>query len=135
MSGAERAEPPVVGKAPAAPGVDTGQLAPVPRRTPKGRLAAALAVAIIADGLSWIEVFPPGWFAVLALDVVTAIVLWLLLGRGLVLLLALLLEAVPGLGLFPFWTLAVLGSEALHAAMSGRLARLRGRGDAGESRT
>lgn len=92
------------------------------------RFSVALLVAGAADALSWLEVFPPGYVAVVAIDMVVAIVLWALLGRGMVLLLALVFEAVPGLGLFPFWTLAVVSSEALNAAMETRLRKIRGQG-------
>jgi hypothetical protein len=104
-----------------------GDAAPAPRRS-WVRFSVAMAVAAAADGLSFLEVFPPGYVAVVVVDMVVALVLWALLGRGLVLLLALVFEAVPGLGLFPFWTLAVLSSEALNAAMETRLQKFRGKG-------
>jgi hypothetical protein len=115
-------EPPVVVP------VDVAERAPAgtaPRRS-WARFAVALLVAGAADALSWLEVFPPGYVAVVAIDMVVALVLWALLGRGMVLLLALVFEAVPGLGLFPFWTLAVVSSEALNAAMETRLRKIRG---------
>ena len=80
---------------------------PVRRRA---RLVAALVVAAASDILSAaIEFAPPlQW----ALDVATAAALFLILGRQWVILPALIAEAVPGLGVFPFWLL-VVGSIAL----------------------
>ena len=124
-------QPPVV----VHPGVEMGasgaagdaSAAPAARRSWL-RFSVAMLVAAAADALSFLEVFPPGYVAVVAVDLVVALVLWALLGRGLVLLAALVFEAVPGLGLFPFWTLAVLSSEALNAAMETRIRKFRGRG-------
>lgn len=116
-------EPPVVvPPTPVAAGADSAR----PRSWL--RFSVAMLVACAADALSFLEVFPPGYVAVVAIDLVVAMVLWALLGRGLVLLAALVFEAVPGLGLFPFWTLAVLSSEALNAAMETRIRKFRGRG-------
>jgi hypothetical protein len=41
------------------------------------------------------------------LDLVTALVLFVLLGRRWLLLPALIMEAIPGLWVFPFWMLVV----------------------------
>ena len=89
-----------------------------------GAYVTAWAIGTFAAGAPlWVLfiLLPSGAIAV-------ALVLWALLGRGLVLLAALVFEAVPGLGLFPFWTLAVLSSEALSAAMETRIQKFRGRG-------
>ena len=75
----------------------------------KKRLAAAFAVAAISDGLSfWLVIVPPLQWAV---DLVTALLLFLLLGRKWVILPGLIAEAIPGLNVFPFWLL-VVGSIA-----------------------
>lgn len=124
-------EPPVV----VPPGAPAGGLGgdgarvTVPGR-PRSRLRfpMAMLVAAAADALSFLGVLPPGYVAVVAIDLVVALLLWGLLGRGWVMLAALAFEAVPGLGLFPFWTLAVLSSEALGAAMETRIRKFRGRG-------
>jgi hypothetical protein len=70
------------------------------------RLALALAVAGVSDllGFTW-EIFPPLQWVV---DIATAFVLFLILGRRWLLLPALLAEAIPGLGVFPVWVLVVL---------------------------
>jgi len=79
-----------------------------------GRLALAFVAAAASDVVGAILVaFPP---IVLALDLATAGGLWLLLGRPGLLLAALVLEAVPGFGALPFWTLVVLA-----IAVTGRI--------------
>jgi hypothetical protein len=80
----------------------------------KKRLAAAFAVAAISDGLSfWLVIAPPVQWAV---DLVTALLLFLLLGRRWVILPGLIAEAIPGLNIFPFWLL-VVGSVATWGAI------------------
>jgi len=75
----------------------------------KKRLAAAFVVAAISDSLSfWLVIAPPLQWAV---DLVTALLLFLLLGRKWVILPGLIAEAIPGLNIFPFWLL-VVGSIA-----------------------
>jgi hypothetical protein len=80
---------------------------PASRRT---RLAAAFAVAAISDVLSvWLTFAPPiQW----GLDVATALLLFLTLGRQWAILPALVAEAIPGLALMPAWVL-VVGSIAI----------------------
>jgi hypothetical protein len=66
---------------------------------------AALAVALVSDLLSvGFELVPP---LQLGLDLVTGLVLWTLLGWRWPLLPALMVEALPGLALFPTWSLVV----------------------------
>jgi hypothetical protein len=74
------------------------------------RLWLAFAVAIVSDGLSiWLEFAPPlQW----GLDIATALALFLILGRQMLLLPALITEAIPGLAVFPAWIL-VVGSIGL----------------------
>jgi hypothetical protein len=81
--------------------------APVRR---KARLIAAFAVAAVSDILSAAVTFVPPvqW----TLDIVTAAALFFILGRQWVILPALIAEAIPGLGVFPFWLL-VVGSIAV----------------------
>jgi hypothetical protein len=69
------------------------------------RFVAAFVVAVASDLLSpWAEVvLPLQW----ALDVVTAGLLFLILGRHWLLLPGLIAEAIPGLALFPSWVLVV----------------------------
>jgi hypothetical protein len=78
------------------------------------RLAAAFAFAAISDGLSfWLVIAPPVQWAV---DLVTALLLFLLLGRKWMILPGLIAEAIPGLNIFPFWLL-VVGSIATWGAI------------------
>jgi hypothetical protein len=74
------------------------------------RLAIAFAIAGLSDVLSaWLEFVPPlQW----ALDIVTAGLLFLVLGRQWLLLPGLIAEAIPGLAVLPFW-MFVVGSIAL----------------------
>ena len=86
---------------------------PPETRAPSGhraRLAAAFAIAVVSDLLSvWLELFPP--FEI-ALDLTTAALLFLILGRQPLLLPALVAEAIPGLAILPSWVV-VVGSIAL----------------------
>lgn len=76
------------------------------KRPSRARLSIALAVAGASDILSfWTVIAPPlQW----ALDVGTAFVLFLILGRRWALLPGLIAEAIPGMGIFPVWILVVV---------------------------
>lgn len=78
------------------------------------RLAAALAVAAVSDFLSaWAEiVLPLQW----VLDLLTAGILFLILGRQRMILPGLIAEAIPGIAIFPSWIL-VVASIGLRAAV------------------
>ena len=71
----------------------------------KTRLALAFAIAGISDGIgAVVTLLPPiGWVA----DIATALLLFLVLGRQWLLLPGLALEAIPGVGILPFWLLVV----------------------------
>ena len=71
----------------------------------KQRLALAFAIAGISDAIgAFVTPLPPiGWVA----DVATALLLFLVLVRQWLLLPGLALEAIPGLGVLPFWLLVV----------------------------
>ena len=73
--------------------------------TGRARFAAAFALAIVSDFLSaWAEIVPPlQW----ALDLSTAGILFLILGRQWLILPGLVAEAIPGLAFFPSWVLVV----------------------------
>jgi len=75
-------------------------------RLSRKRWAIAFAVAAASDAISfWAElVLPLQWL----LDLATAFVLFLILGRRWVLLPGLIAEAIPGMGVFPVWLLVVL---------------------------
>ena len=76
------------------------------KRPSRARMAIAFGVAAISDFLSiWTVFAPPAQWA---LDVITALVLFLILGRRWALLPGLIAEAIPGMGVFPVWVLVVL---------------------------
>ncbi len=74
-------------------------------------------MAALADGLSLFLTFTPPlqW----ALDLVTALLLFMVLGWQWVMLPGLILEAIPGINVFPIWLLvvaaiAILGTVRPH---------------------
>ena len=79
---------------------------PLPHlRFSKRRLALAFTMAALADGLSIFLTLAPAvqWAA----DLVTAILLFMVLGWQWILLPGLIMEAIPGLYVLPFWVLVV----------------------------
>jgi hypothetical protein len=86
--------------------VNTGQeIVPV-KRLSRARFAIAFGVAAISDFVSmWTELVPPIQWAV---DLGTAALLFLILGRRWALLPGLIVEAIPGMGVFPVWVLVVI---------------------------
>jgi hypothetical protein len=76
------------------------------KRHSRARIAIAFGVAAASDLLSiWVTFAPPlQW----VLDLVTAVILFLVLGRRWALLPGLIAEAIPGMGIFPVWLLVVL---------------------------
>lgn len=74
------------------------------------RLALAFVVAGVSDVIgAFASLAPPiGW----AVDVVTAALLFVVLGWRWLLLPGLVLEAIPGIGVLPFW-LMVVGAIAV----------------------
>ena len=76
------------------------------KRHSRVTIGLALGVAAVSDVLAiWTVPLPP---LQLALDVATAIVLFVILGRRWALLPGLIAEAIPGMGIFPVWVLVVL---------------------------
>lgn len=78
---------------------------PAPAGHRRNRLIVALVVAGLSDSLSaWLQFTPPlQW----GLDLITAGLLFILLGRQWLILPGLIAEAIPGLAVFPFWVLVV----------------------------
>jgi hypothetical protein len=76
------------------------------KRHSRAQLALAFGVAAVSDAISfWLTFAPPfEW----ALDMATALALFLILGRRWALLPGLIAEAIPGMGIFPVWILVVL---------------------------
>lgn len=82
-----------------------------------GRIALALAIALVSDGFSFftsaLVIAEP---IVIAVDLVTAIAIWAALGAPMVLLAAFIAEAIPGVGMIPIWSAVVVA-----LAFTGRL--------------
>ncbi len=75
------------------------------RRISRTRLVLAFSIAGLADALSILLLLePPVQWAV---DLATAVLLFVVLGRQWILLPGLIMEAIPGLYIFPFWLLVV----------------------------
>jgi len=71
----------------------------------KTRLALAFLIAATSDVVSsWTELVPPVQWAV---DLVTALLLFMVLGWQWALLPGFVAEAIPGVAAFPVWTLVV----------------------------
>lgn len=71
----------------------------------KKRLALAFVIAGLSDAIGAFSTpLPPLTWGV---DLVTALLLFMVLGRQWLLLPGLALEAIPGLGVLPFWLLVV----------------------------
>jgi hypothetical protein len=76
-----------------------------PLKFSKKRLALAFAIAGISDAIgAFAAPLPP---IVWVVDLGTALLLFMVLGRQWLLLPGLALEAIPGLGVLPFWLLVV----------------------------
>ena len=76
----------------------------------KKRLVVAFAIAAVSDAIgAFATPLPP---IVWVVDIGTALLLFMVLGRQWMLLPGLALEAIPGLGVLPFWLL-VVGAIAL----------------------
>ncbi|MFI5094221.1 MAG: hypothetical protein WB543_06650 [Candidatus Acidiferrum sp.] len=80
-------------------------LSPVQRPSRK-RQAVAFLIAAVSDFLSFwtVLVLPMQWL----IDLGTALLLFLILGRRWAILPGLIAEAIPGMGVFPAWVLVVL---------------------------
>jgi len=93
------------------PTEDQGVLVPAEVLTPvqrpsRKRQAVAFLVAAVSDFLSfWTVLAPPMQWLI---DLGTALLLFLILGRRWVILPGLIAEAIPGMGVFPVWVLVVL---------------------------
>ena len=85
----------------------TGAGTPTPKilKFSKKRLALAFAIGGISDAIgAFATPLPP---IVWTVDLGTALLLFMVLGRQWLLLPGLALEAIPGLGVLPFWLLVV----------------------------
>jgi hypothetical protein len=77
----------------------------------KKRLALAFAIAGLSDAIgAFATPLPP---LVWVVDIATVVLLFMVLGRQWLLLPGLALEAIPGLGVVPFWILVVAAIAVL----------------------
>jgi hypothetical protein len=77
----------------------------------KKRLALAFAIAGLSDAIgAFATPLPP---IVWVVDIATVFLLFMVLGRQWLLLPGLALEAIPGLGVLPFWLLVVAAIAVL----------------------
>jgi len=82
------------------------EVLPPLRRPSRKRQAVAFLIAAVSDFLSfWLVLVPPMQWVI---DLATALLLFLILGRRWMLLPGLIAEAIPGMGVFPVWVLVVL---------------------------
>jgi hypothetical protein len=78
-----------------------------PRQFSKKQLALAFAIAAVADAIGIFKTpLPP---IVLLVDLGTVILLFMVLGWHWLLLPGLVMEAIPGVDMLPFWLLVVVG--------------------------
>ena len=84
----------------------TVEVLPPVQRPSRKRQAIAFLIAAVSDFLSfWLVLAPPVQWVI---DMATALLLFLILGRRWMLLPGLIAEAIPGMGVFPVWVLVVL---------------------------
>lgn len=84
-------------------------------RNPRWRIA--LIAAILSDALAYLLLpLPPAQWA---LDIITAVILFISFGFPWTLLMAFVMEVIPGVELFPAWTLAVLAIGAVRYKIGG----------------
>jgi hypothetical protein len=82
------------------------EAAPPFRRHSRAQMALAFGVAAVSDIVAiWAEIVPPFFWL---LDAATALALYMILGKRKALLGGLIVEAIPGTGVFPMWVLVVL---------------------------
>lgn len=108
------------------PSIETGKEIILPpatvaepaKRYSRGKVAIAFGVAAVSDVLSiWLTFLAP---AQLAVDLVTALILFWILGKRWALLPGFIAEAIPGVGVFPVWVLVVLSILAYDGFKSSR---------------
>ena len=92
--------------------------AKLPLGLTKQRLILAFAIAGVSDLISaFVTFLPPAEWAV---DFVTAVLLFVVLGWHWLLLPGLIMEAIPGVGVVPFWVL-VVGAIAVWGTVKPKL--------------
>jgi hypothetical protein len=69
----------------------------------RSRWVAAFILAVASDAISFAASFSV--FLQLGVDVATALLIWTVLGWRWILLVPMILEALPGVSMFPTWTI------------------------------
>lgn len=100
---------------------------PAGRQAPQPFSAWQLAGALLIAGASdvaggLVDATVAGVPATIPLDMLTALALWAILGRPVILLVALVAEALPGVGVLPLWS-AVVIAIAMTGGIPGRMPR------------
>jgi hypothetical protein len=98
--------------------IDALSMSSARRKLSRKRLAVAFLAAGLADALSIVFALTPPvqW----AIDLATATSLFVVLGRQWILLPGLIMEAIPGLYVFPFWVLVVAAVAMRGTVQPGR---------------
>ena len=110
--------PMVISQNAAVPDADASPPFPISAGLSKKRLAVAFAIAGISDVISAFTTFmPPVEWVV---DFVTAVLLFVVLGWRWLLLPGLIMEAIPGVAVIPFWVL-VVGAIAVWGTVQPKL--------------
>lgn len=108
---------------PAAVRVDPSNTAPPRPAFSAWQLAGALLIAGASDVVGGlVDATIAGVPATIPLDMLTALALWAILGRPVLLLVALIAEALPGVGMLPLWS-AVVIAIAMTGGIPGRMPR------------
>lgn len=96
---------------------------PAPPAFSAWQLVGALLVAGASDVVcGLIDATGAGAAATVPLDILTALALWAILGRPVLLIVALVAEALPGVGVLPLWS-AVVVAIAMTGGIPGRTPR------------
>lgn len=94
-----------------------GDAPPLPSWLSRKKLMLAFFIAVVSDALSiGFQLMLP---MQLTLDIATALLLFIVLGWRWPLLLGLVMEAIPGVAIFPAWVLVVSAIAALGQARPG----------------
>jgi hypothetical protein len=103
--------------------IEASRTPQVPAAYSPWQLVGALLIAGASDIICGaIDATGAGSVATIPLDIITALALWAVLGRPVILLVALVAEALPGVGVLPLWS-AVVIAIAMTGGIPGRAVR------------
>lgn len=124
--GTAEADSAVAAELPAEP-VQDDLAVPLVKKVALWRILLAFAIAGVSDLIGGIFTLVPPVY--IPLDLATGAAIWFALGRPVLVLAVLVLEAIPGIGLVPFWTL-VVGMIVFIGKLPGRSGAAAAKGDA-----